>query len=95
MDDSHTDHAQNAHPDPLQRRVEQVRANRHAGDEYDVSNDIYPERHQAPPKKKTPPLYPLRSVRSVRKHTYVEGFNASGSGVQCTLAHSAAWSGRE
>ena len=45
---------QNAHPDPLRRRVEQVRANRHAGDEYDVSNDIYPERHRTSPKRIRP-----------------------------------------
>ena len=46
MDDSH--------PDPLRRRVEQVGTNRHADDEYDVSNDIYPERHQRHPKNRRP-----------------------------------------
>ena len=81
MDNSQSDQAENAHPDPLRRRVEQVGANRHAGDEYDISNDIYPKRHQTSPEEQMTPLYSSRPVHSVRKHTYVQGFNASGCGV--------------
>ena len=69
VNDSHPDQAENAHPDPLRRRVEQVGANRHSGDEYDVSNDINPKRHQASPEKQTTPLYPSRAIHSVRKNT--------------------------
>ena len=82
MDDSHSDQAQNAHPDPLQRYVEQVGTNRHASDEYDVSNEIYSKRHETSPEEQTTSLYPSRTVRSVRKHTYVQVFKASEGGVQ-------------
>jgi len=50
MDDCYPDHAQNAYPDPLRRRVEQVGADRHTGDEYDVSDDIDAKRHLRHPK---------------------------------------------
>jgi hypothetical protein len=63
-------------------------ANRHAGDEYDVSNDIYPERHQAPPKKKDAPTVPA-SVRSLCAQAHV------CRGIQCFRVRGAMYAGAQ
>jgi hypothetical protein len=40
MDDRHTDQTENAHADPLHRHVEQIGADRQAGDQDDVSDEV-------------------------------------------------------
>ena len=70
MDDGHADQADNAHTDPLRRHVEQVGTNRHADDEYDVSNDVDSKRHRGHPRQaRSQHRTRARSVTSVRQDT--------------------------
>lgn len=78
MDDSQPGQAESAHPDPLQRHVEQVGTNRHTGNKYDVSNEIYSKRHERYPeirqhhRIRLVPFVQCASTRIKRVHANVD-----------------------